>query len=366
MNKILAKANLAMRSSILERVGEPCSGYMRNGFLHISIESKGCRYRNAGHCTMCDYGEGDSISEADVTHYMEKVWNESCDPVCELLVGSCGSIFDTDEISTRVLNAILQFLVMHPISSVIFETHYTTVTSEVLNHLKNILDGSIGDIFIEMGLESADPYILKNSINKHMNLSELRKKIDLIKSFGISSVLNVFLGAPFLTPMLQLTDAEHAIQWAFENGADGVVVFPSNIKCNTLIGYLYDRGRYKRLSAWLLVELLNRASHDILGKIELSWYGDRQKLEMAKNVLPPYACDKCDDSLQEFFMTFNTMRSNADARRELIDGLLNKSNICRCYDEMKISLEQPSENTKTLVSRELKLLAKELNLTEDF
>lgn len=366
MNSLLAKANIKIRSLIPPNEMEPCSGYFRNGFLHMSIASAGCRFRNAGYCSMCDYGRGKTASKADVIHFMERVWREISDPVHEVLVGSCGSFFDHCEISEGVRDAVLRFLSAHPTPSVIFETHYTTVTADNLTHVKNVLAGSAGEITIEMGLESAEPYILENSINKFMDLSALHATIKLVKSFDMSVVLNVLLGAPFLTPALQLADAEQAIRWALDNGADGVVVFPANIKNGALTGYLNNIGRYDRQNAWLLVELLSRVSYSMSGKIELSWYGDRQKQGIEKNALPPYACEKCDDSLQEFFTAYNNMRSNAEARQNLIAELLSRTGMCDCFAHMKASLDQNDENAETLISRELTLLAQEFSVEGDW
>jgi len=362
MNKILTKVNLAIRSSVLADAAESCSGYLRNGFLHISVESAGCKFRNAGCCTMCDYGCGKPASAADVAYYMENIWNEKTEPVSEFLVGSCGSIFDANEISNEVLDAVLWFLVNHQVLSVIFETHYSTVTADILTQVKNALASDISCVSIEMGLESADPYVLNNSINKYLDLSALRNTIMLIKSFDMGVILNVFLGAPFLTPALQLADAERAIKWACDNGADSVVIFPANIKPRTLVGYLYDKGRYERQYAWFLVELLNRIPNDIIDKTELSWYGDRQKMGIAKNTLPPYACEICEGLLQEFFAAYNAVRCDASAKRKLVDEVLDKSNLCGCYAAMKDSLDRPGENAEVVVARELKLLAQEFKL----
>lgn len=282
---------------------------------------------------MCDYGRGKRLSANQVQFLMESAWSESTAPIFELLLGSCGSILDEDEIPKDVLDEILNFVVAHPVPVLIFETHYTTVTPDVLAYIQKKLSGSVDDIVLELGLESSDPNVLQNSLNKYMCLEELKEKIVLIKSFGMSVVLNVFLGAPFLSTAQQLSDTLQTIYWASENGADRIVVFPANIKKNTLMGYLYQKGRYNRPSAWLLVELLKQIPVDITEKIELSWYGDRQDNGIAANALPPEACPVCHGNLQRFFKAY-TATNSVSEKTHLLQNILIQSANCDCYTRM--------------------------------
>ena len=127
-----------------------------------------------------------------------------------------------------------------------------------------------------MGFESSDSFVLRECLNKVLDLHQLSTAIDLIHDFSMEASLNVFLGTPFMNTRAQLDTALHSIEWAFVHGADSVVIFPCNIKPFTVVYEMYRNGSYKRISQWLLIELLSRIPEQYLQNISLSWYGDRK------------------------------------------------------------------------------------------
>lgn len=298
----------------------------RGNFVHICFESVGCRFRRAGYCMMCDYGQGHNLTGAEVQEILEQVVEHWPNKISRMLLGSCGSIFDPLEMDDNVFKQLLEKLAQVNIDTILFETHYATVDLERLKLIKLILPGK--NILIEMGLESSNDWVLRHSLNKYMDLRELTKKIDLIHTMGMNVILNVFLGAPLLTSEQQLDDSLQTIRWAFANGADEIVVFPSNIKPGTKLWQLYNDHAYTAPSHWLLLKLLSKLPNEQLERTSVSWYGDRQEIGVDTDILPPRDCPACHAKLMQFYWDY--MKNNSGAyRRALLEGLYTQVH-CPC------------------------------------
>lgn len=213
-------------------------------------------------------------------------------------------------------------------------------------------------VIIEMGYESCDTYVLKNCLNKVLDLEQLSCVINLIHKFSMEVSLNVFLGAPFLSVQEQLETAEKSVKWAFEKGADSIVVFPCNIKPFTLIYKLYKNGLYKPVSQWMLVELLSRIPEEKLSRVTLSWYGDRKNFydndEFA--LIPPEDCVECHDAIFDFYHMF-MKESVSLQRKQLVEQFIKGKKRCSCYNEF---LEDFNNNKERLGIEEIKKLLEDM------
>lgn len=225
---------------------------------------------------------------------------------------------------------ILGYLRVKPIDRIILETHYLTVSDEVLDFIVKQLSGK--RIAIEMGLESGNQMVLDNILQKKIDLVDLSKVMQKIKSYGIDIILNVFLGIPGFTPKQQVEDAKMAIQWAYAHGADEVVIFPANIKPGTRLWKLYEQGFYQPISHWMLIELLNNLDDQQLNTVGVSWYGDRQAAGIDTDIISPVACNVCHLQLMDFYQAFMSSY-DCVVRKELLKNLRNNVK-CGCYDKL--------------------------------
>lgn len=291
---------------------------------------------------MCDYGGGRAITAEEAISELKRALDKASGPVREILLGTCGSILDEREIAPPVLNAVLKTVQDSDVPTVILETHYTTVTPQILERLQAALPNQ--EVVLELGFESADPWVLEHSLCKYMDLDGLARTVSLIRSFGMAAVLNVFLGAPFLTPERQIQDSLNSIAWAIAHGASRAVVFPANIKPNTLLGQMYHEGTYRRISHWMLIELLSRLDNELLGKIELAWYGDRQEARCALEAIPPESCPACHRKLMDFYEAF-IGDFDPCFRRTLLANLCGKT-VCSCREAFLRELRELGEDSE--------------------
>ena len=170
-----------------------------------------------------------------------------------------------------------------------------------------------------MGLESSNPKVLRDCINKTLDIEEFSKTIALIKGYGFDVIANVILGAPYLTPRQQLWDTYCSIKWALKNNVDSVVVFPVNIKRNTFLYKLYEEKKYEPVSHWLLIRLLDILNEDLLSPVTLSWIGLRQAAGRNMEVVPPKSCSTCQEKLLDFYRKFNGKFDGLYRRKILVN-----------------------------------------------
>lgn len=328
-------------------------------FVHCCIESNGCRFsRNNGACIMCDYGIGRNLTPVELREALDEELTPQLKSVSTLLFGTYGSILDTEEVSEKCFSVILDFVAKQRIKTVIFETHCCVVNEEILDKIQKKLMSLGIKVIIEMGYESCDTYVLKNCLNKVLDLEQLSSVIKLIHKFSMEVSLNVFLGAPFLSVQEQLETAEKSVKWAFEKGADSIVVFPCNIKPFTLIYNLYRNGLYKPVSQWMLVELLSRIPEEKLSRVTLSWYGNRKNFydndEFA--LIPPEDCVECHDDIFEFYHMFMN-ESVSFQRKQLVEGFIKGKKHCSCYNKF---LEDFNNKKESLGTEEIKKLLNDM------
>lgn len=353
MNSMLSEANRILHKDI-KKTNVPFIIRRREKLIHICLGSAGCRFSRCGSCTMCNYGFGETVRKSDIENVIENIRGYSSE-IDSVLIGTNGSVFDPLEIPEDVFDIILNSLNSIDIKVIIFETHYTTVTEEVLDKISSRLIDK--DVVIEMGLESADAFVREQCLNKPIDLDSFAEKTKLIHDYKMSVSANIFLGAPFLSAEEQIIDTLNTIQWSVDNKIDSIVVFPANIRNNTVLAYLYKRGRYIPISKWAIAELLNRIPDEIHKKIYISWFGD---WDDEKILIKPEACDICNSRLDELFTAYLSTKS-ANKRKTLIREFINNYNMCGCYSKFLSSLNSGKlryDNVKEQqewLARELKI-----------
>ena len=299
---------------------------------HICLSSIGCRFGRKGQCVYCNYGSTDEHSDEVKLEFLKKILQSNRSK--GVVVGSFGSYFDSEEVSWDLFTSINELLAETDIQSIIFETHCSTVNKKYLDAIKQKFSRTKKSIGIEMGLESSNPKVLRDCINKNLDIGKFSKTIALIKEYGFNVIANVILGAPYLTPRQQLWDTYSSIKWALKNDVDSVVIFPVNIKRNTPLYKLYKEKKYKPVSHWLLIRLLDILNEDLLSSVTLSWVGLRQAEGRNMEAYPPKSCSTCQEKLLDFYKKFNC-KFDRPYRREILIELKNNVKICECPERLE-------------------------------
>lgn len=351
MEKLLTKYNLLLRNE-KRIIKEDCILRKRGSLLHVCLNSNGCRFGAAGSCTMCNYGKGYQLSEKKVHNILRKISDEIDETTESILIGTLGSIFDSEEVTLNILDTICRYLNDTKIKTIIFETHYTTINENVCVWLSSRLPNK--DIVIELGLESSNLCVLDKCLNKHIDLNIFKSVVELLHSFSFSVTANVFLGAPFLNYYQQNQDTINTILWAINNNIDSITIFPANIRKNTLLEFLYKNNKYKKVSHLQILDVLNNIPITYLNRIFVSWYGDWMDYddsgvlentppdtsgiyyniwnEFYESFLAEYDCNKRKELIKSFYCNNECEYSLFDD----ISGFYNlEYNIECCYNWLK-------------------------------
>jgi len=240
-------------------------------FVVMWFRTRGCKYAVRGNCTMCNYGTSTPVPTEDIVTYVRGGLQLLPDNErLMLLISPSGSMFDDWEVPPAAREQIFRMIHDVKCSTVLCETRAETIRDDAIAQYVSLVGHKTA--CVEIGLESADPWILKYCINKPLNLSKFTTAIGTIRKHGAMSLANILLGSAFLTPREAIEDTVYSVKWALSQGADRCIVLPAHVKPWTLLHWLWERNIYSPPSLWSLVEVLARLGPELTPKVIISWY----------------------------------------------------------------------------------------------
>lgn len=287
-------------------------------FLQVWFLTGGCRWDA---CTMCDYGRGPRISGDDMVRAVEDALGEARNaPITSLFVSPSGSMLDPGEVPRAARRRI--FSAMRSLSECrmfIVETRAETVTAESLGDLREAFAGRA--VGVELGLESSDPWVLRNCVNKGGLRANFQQARSLIAASGFLTIANVCLGTPFLSRAEAIEDAVNTATWAAREGADEIVLFPLHVKPHTTLAALHRLGLYEPVSLWDLGSALAALSLDVQQRTTIAWYRNRPGTPTDHS---PTTCPACVDRALHLLDAYR-----GTSQRQSIEALAQLECTCR-------------------------------------
>lgn len=327
MNEYLTREIWKMRKNIKTEAGTPVVSLVRveNKTYQLLFMSCGCE--NA--CTFCNYGFDYNLTLEMVKPELQKIRLEDFD-IVELELEANGSFLSEREIPYDLFIEALRFVSHKNIPVITMETHYKTITERKIQDIRRIL-GQNQEIHFELGLESANEDV-RSIYNKDIDLCEYLEVARLCERYGISLQINVLLGAPFLTREEQIQDCLETLEFIFEETPKGThaVLFPINIKNNTMLKHWQDIGVYDQISSWEFIELLHKIPEEYLDRFTIAWWGNRENTFTKGIVQFPKTCDKCKERLMKFYVDFYC-NWNPHYRKKILDEIWKAR--CECDKE---------------------------------
>lgn len=265
-------------------------------FSEIWFMTPGCSHDRNGGCTMCNYGKGHYVSHEKILQELGGQIEKLPENLQELIVTPTGSMLDDREVPRELFVEILKLLENVITNVFLIETRADTVAAEKLKLMQQYIHAD--RIFIEIGVEACNDWILRNCVNKNMNMEELEKAVEIIHDSGMYACANIGIGIPFLNERMSIITALDSVKTAFRMGFDTVVLFPYHVKPGTLSAYLWEQGEYRCCSLWALIQALEMLPQKILGQVHISWY--RNYYDDKKKILrSPDTCDACREEVLE-------------------------------------------------------------------
>ena len=128
-------------------------------FVNLWFRTRGCGHDHRGGCTMCNYDAGWPVSTREMIGFVrEGLASLDADENMMLLVSPSGSMFDEWEVPAEAREGIFQLVLETKCRSYTCETRADTLTEDLVRHYASLFDDR--ETCIEIGLESADPWVL--------------------------------------------------------------------------------------------------------------------------------------------------------------------------------------------------------------
>ena len=317
MNKYLTQQIWKMRKNIRSSDDTPFVSLekVEGGEYQLLFLSCGCE--NA--CTFCNYGFDYNLTLEMVKPELEKIRLEDFE-IEELILEANGSFLSEREIPYDLFLEALKFVAHRNIPSIAMETHYKTITEQKLKDIRRIL-GDEQDISFELGFESSSEDV-RAIYNKDIDIDEFKKVSRLCEKYNIRMIVNVLLGAPFLSRENQIQDCLETLRFIYSELPEGTraVLFPINIKENTMLRHWQEIGVYDQISSWEFVELLHRIPTEYLDRLTIAWWGTRENAFTKGEIQHPKTCPKCVDRLIDFYVKFY-LNHGREYRKQIIEEI---------------------------------------------
>lgn len=287
-----------------------------NKLIQIWLQTPACKFSQMGKCTICNYWAGQKIP--GLITEMEKFICISQN-INTILINTCGSCLDTNELTIDEQESLLQWLSGQAVENIILETHMSTLSEYTVQRVRRMLPHK--RLFFEIGLESTDRDVQFYSLNKPFSEKGRSIIIDRLHRYEAECIINVVLGAPFLNEEEQVCDVINSINHLLQEDIDYIMLFPINIKPNTLVWFLYNIGLYDIVDSNMIAEVLDALPEKSLTKVDVAWYGEHRE----SGVISPYVPNTYKKEFLAILSAYNNSES-AIERKQYIRILREKAN----------------------------------------
>lgn len=278
---------------------------------------------------MCNFGVGLGIDRDQMLWQIERILNKVAD-LPMVYITPLGSMFDDAEVPPDIRQIIFQRLAQKGCRVYGTESRPETITDEKMAQFR---DSFAPNVILQVGLgvETANPYVQLNCINKGLIEEESIRAIQTLKRHSIVALVHVLLKPPFLTESEAIADAVNTVSWAFEHGADGIVFCMTNLKPYTLTYWLQQRGDYRVPYVWSGLAVLQNIKPEYRKLCTLSGlYSGITIHQIAHN------CPQCTGKIIAGMQRFSTRPDPA-----ILDEL--DCCQCQCRAEWSQVIQKPSK-----------------------
>ncbi|KPV47509.1 MULTISPECIES: archaeosine biosynthesis radical SAM protein RaSEA [Acidiplasma] len=204
------------------------------------FRTTGCAWYRFSACSMCGYfnDTSDNIIDENLFKQVDELYNSLGDAKVVKIFTS-GSFLDPREVSPSVRNYFFEKM-KGKVDKILVESRTEYIRKDILEDIKrhNI------PVRIAIGLESANDYIMKYSINKGSTLKKYLDAARLIKEEGFELRTYLLFKPPFISELSAIADVENSVKISAQYSND-ISINPMNIQKNTLVEKLWKKGLYR-------------------------------------------------------------------------------------------------------------------------
>jgi radical SAM enzyme (TIGR01210 family) len=267
-----------------------------HSMCEVWFMTEGCSYDRDGGCTMCNYGKGHIVDPSTILAQLKIAFQQLPKAGYNLVVNPSGSFMDEHEVSEALRRGIYCLLDDISFESLTIESRADVISCLALEELRNRYPQK--RVSVEIGVETFNPWLLRNSINKGVTITQILDAVNMVHNAGLTAIANIGIGLPFINERTNISTAVYSIVKAFELGFDAVILFPYHVKPWSLLETLYSRGEYQCISLWAVVAVLLALSVDYLPRVNISWYRNYYT-DKSKILSSPGTCPDCKEQVLE-------------------------------------------------------------------
>ncbi len=231
-------------------------GYSEKTMVCI-FKTTGCAWYNFSACSMCGYFNDISpeIKDENLMKQIDLLY-DSLNDASVLKIFTSGSFLDPQEVSPRVRDYFFQ-RVSGKVDKILVESRTEYIRKDILESIKKYKI----PLRIAIGLESADDYIMKYSVNKGSTLKKFMDAATLIKNEGLELRTYLLFKPPFISEKTAIEDILKSID-IVSPYSDDISINPMNIQRNTLVEKLWKKGLYRPPRMYSLAKILLNVDHN--------------------------------------------------------------------------------------------------------
>jgi len=299
----------------------------RPGFrLMVILTAPGCAYaRTFGGCTNCGFsqafGTGSAVSAEDYLAQVEAALARippGLEAPVEVDFYNSGSYFNPDEVPERAQASMLALAASRPeVASLLVETRPEYATAARLERARTACQGK--PLGIGIGLESANPEILRRRIHKGYTWEDFAAAAELVAGAGAQLLAYILLKPIDTVEREAIEDSVRTAERVFALGRDQkvptrVALEPCFVAPQTPLYHAFEQGRYRPPWLWSVVEVASRVGP--LGPVLVGLSDEGTHPQQA-----PRNCERCTGRFREALAAFN--------RNQDLAGLHTLSCDCR-------------------------------------
>ena len=309
--------------------------------------TNGCFADRSGSCTMCNFGAGEGVTPEDMLWQIDRIL-EKVSELPMIYITPLGSMFDDAEVPPDVRQTIFRRIAKSGCKIYGTESRPDTISDEKIAQFRDVFGPKV-ILQVGLGVETADPYIRRNCINKGLSQNDSINALKTLKKYNVQALVHILLKPPFLTEAEAINDALNTVEWAFNHGADGIVFCMSNLKPHTLSFWLQQRDRYRVPYVWSGLSVLRSMEHEFRKLCTIS--GLYSGVSIYQNA---YNCPNCTSQIISGLQRFSTRPDI-----EILDEL--DKFPCSCRDQWDDLVKQRCTQKLPLrLQKEYEKIAREI------
>ncbi|MCL2148037.1 MAG: archaeosine biosynthesis radical SAM protein RaSEA [Methanomassiliicoccaceae archaeon] len=262
----------------------------------VIMRTNGCSWAKAGGCTMCGYRQASlsGVSEEDLHRQVDEALSKYKGEGFVKIYTS-GSFLDEGEVPIPVRERILEEF--SSCGRILFESRPEFVTAEAAAALPKT-------VTVALGLESSDPDVLRDSVNKGFTPEDSRRAGLTLKDAGLSVRTYLLLKPLFLTESAAIEDTVRSALFA-DGFSDEISINPLNVQRGTYAERLWRAGDLRPPWIWSLAEVLRRLSGNVGARLMSSPSGGGTPRGV-------HNCGVCDRALLDGIERFSFSQDVSD------------------------------------------------------